>query len=92
MYKIESETKRSMARTWGIATVAFIAPTVIAFRFSTATAIETIVLFPLLLASLPLIGQCIREKQAQRAEARERWRQEYRASPDSRLIRLNDSN
>ena len=91
MYKIEAETRRSMAQAWGMATIAFIAPAVVAFRLSKVAAVEAIVLMPLLVALFPLVGQFARDRRARYAGARERWRQEYRASPDSRLIRLNDS-
>jgi hypothetical protein len=90
MSLIKPETKRKMLQAWGIGMAAFIAPASVAYRTSILAAIETIVVLPLFLAAFPAIMQFSLNRGARNAKARARRLEEYRASPESHLLHLND--
>ncbi len=94
MNGLKPETIRRMKLAWGLSLGMFAFPCFKAC-FTTPSAvpgsIAFLILAPALFACFPLIGELTERKQAQRTAESARWRQEYKASPESRLIRLNDS-
>ena len=94
MQRIEPETRRKMARSWGIATALFAIPCARAFflipSVDNLSPLILLIVAPLLIACLPLIVAYGAAKQTGHAAARASWREAYRASPESHLLHLND--
>ena len=90
MIHMEPDTKRQMARAAGLSIAFFALPASMAYRYSVRVATLTLLGMPLLIALLPLTGLWSRQRQSNYKEERERWRETYKASPESHLLRLND--
>ncbi len=91
---IKPETIRMMKWAWSFALCAFSFPCLKAcFTFPSAIpeSIAFLILAPVLFSCFPLIGEVTERRQLQYATRRQRWKQQYKASSESRLMRLNDS-
>jgi len=94
MKSIKPETLRRMKWAWGLALCILAFPCLkvcIGFPSAAPASIALMILAPALIACFPLLGQLNQLKQARRAVERARWRTEFQVSPESRLLRLNDS-
>jgi hypothetical protein len=79
-----------MLQAWSIGMVAFTLPASMAYRMSPMAAIGTIVTLPLLFAAFPAMMQLSLDRGTRKTEEKARRLEEYRASPESHLLRLND--
>jgi hypothetical protein len=94
MQRIEPETRRKMARSWGIATALFAIPCARAFflipSVDNLSPLLLLIVAPLLISCLPLVVAYGAAKQTRHAAARANWREAYRESPKSHVLHLND--
>ena len=90
---IDKATRHQMSRTFGTAFMMF-GIVVMPFWWRSPdwwpSMLAVIVLAPALLALFPLLIPWGRERGRREQEARARWREQYRRSPEANLLNLHD--
>jgi len=88
MQKIKPETLRRMKWAWGLMLVGLAFPAIkTCIDFPPAM----LIVVPVLFAGLLLVVYLNQPRRFRYLSEREKWKQEYRASPESHLLRLSDS-